>query len=309
MEFDASSWPYVAIRFVQLAAVVVVLGVVAMREVVLAGRGATEFEALAQACRRRIANWGLVAIVVFGAASVARAAAQYTATFGVGEPWTWDAWRSLIAQTSWGLAWLASVAGAWLAGWALTGDRIEQPSRRAALSGACLVIGGSLAVAGHPVVAARPVMAILIDIAHLIGAGGWIGSLALLVGASAVSVGSGTDDARHAFVAELASSFSPVALVCASILLGSGLAAGWRNVGDWHTLWQSPYGHVLRLKLMILSVVVCTGAYNWRRVLPLLGAPRGTVRLRRSATIELGGAVIVLVVTAVLVATPLPTEQ
>ena len=58
------------------------------------------------------------------------------------------------------------------------------------------------------------------------------------------------------------------------------------------------------VKLGILGVVAFTGFYNWRFVQPTLGTHTATERLQRSARIEGGVAVVVLLVTAVLVATP-----
>ena len=56
----------------------------------------------------------------------------------------------------------------------------------------------------------------------------------------------------------------------------------------------------------IESGVAALGFYNWRRVLPTLGDDDATHRLRRSARAELGLGLVVLLVTAVLVALPTP---
>ena len=58
------------------------------------------------------------------------------------------------------------------------------------------------------------------------------------------------------------------------------------------------------MKLAILGVVALTGFYNWRFVKPRLGTDDATGHLRRSARVEVAVAVLVLLVTAVLVATP-----
>ena len=63
------------------------------------------------------------------------------------------------------------------------------------------------------------------------------------------------------------------------------------------------------LKLGILSVVAGTGAYNWLRVKPTLGDVVGARRVRRSARVEVAVALLVLVVTAVLVATPTSMDE
>ena len=54
----------------------------------------------------------------------------------------------------------------------------------------------------------------------------------------------------------------------------------------------------------MLGIVALTGFHNWRFVRPQLGTEEGTAKLHRSARVEVAAAVIVLLVTAVLVASP-----
>ena len=68
-------------------------------------------------------------------------------------------------------------------------------------------------------------------------------------------------------------------------------------------LWGTRYGITLLVKLGILGVVALTGFYNWWFVQPSLGTDAATVHLRRSARVEVTVAILVLLVTAVLVAT------
>ena len=56
----------------------------------------------------------------------------------------------------------------------------------------------------------------------------------------------------------------------------------------------------------MLSLVFLTGAYDWLRVRPSLADVRDVAHLRRSARAELLVGVVVLAVTAVLVALPTP---
>ena len=60
------------------------------------------------------------------------------------------------------------------------------------------------------------------------------------------------------------------------------------------------------MKLALLGVVAALGYHNWRRVQPALGTDEATARLERSATMELVVGLLVIIVTAVLVATPTP---
>jgi len=99
------------------------------------------------------------------------------------------------------------------------------------------------------------------------------------------------------------------AVLFAGIAALTGLFAAWLHIGFSSALWTSDYGRTLLIKLAILSIVLATGAYNWRRVRPSLGDDTGARRMQRSATAELAVGVLVVIVTAVLVATPPPVDM
>jgi copper transport protein len=81
------------------------------------------------------------------------------------------------------------------------------------------------------------------------------------------------------------------------------------HLGSVGALWGSRYGQVLLTKLAVIAVLLVVASINWRVLRPKLGTDAATRRIRGSAIAELGLAVIVLVVTAVLVATPPPAES
>ena len=56
-------------------------------------------------------------------------------------------------------------------------------------------------------------------------------------------------------------------------------------------------------------MVAATGAFNWLQVKPVLDRPQGAKLLTRTATAELAVALLVLAVTAVLVATPTTMDE
>ena len=107
-----------------------------------------------------------------------------------------------------------------------------------------------------------------------------------------------------AFVRDLINAFSPVALVTAGIAATTGVFAVWLHVGTIPNLWGTRYGITLLVTLAVLGIVALTGFYNWRFVQPRLSTPEATQQLRRSALVEVSVAVIVLLLTAVLVASP-----
>ena len=147
---------------------------------------------------------------------------------------------------------------------------------------------------------------VVTDAVHVIGAGGWLGSLlaVLLVGIPvALKLAPGD---RGPAIAALVNAFSPTAMFFAGAVTATGVFAAWLHLGAVPELWESAYGRTLLLKLGVLSIVFGTGAYNWLKVKPALGDEVAAARLRRSAVLELAVGAVVLVVTAVLVATATP---
>lgn len=177
------------------------------------------------------------------------------------------------------------------------------------------VLGGvalafATALSGHAASTARLApLPILTDALHILGAGGWLGSLLVLVLVGIPVALHLAPPHRGPAVASLVNAFSPTALFFAGTVVATGVFAAWLHLGTVPALWESTYGRTLLLKLAVLSVVFGTGAYNWLRVKPTLGEERAAGRLRRSAILELAVGVVVLAVTAVLVATATPSTM
>jgi len=147
-------------------------------------------------------------------------------------------------------------------------------------------------------------LAILADGLHIIGASGWLGSLLILLAAGIPAAMRLETDHRGRAVADLVNAFSPTALAFAGLTASAGVFAAWLHLGTIPALWQTDYGKTLLVKIALLAIVMATGAYNFLYVKPRLGKLEGVKSIRRSATIEVAVAAVVLLVTAVLVATP-----
>lgn len=182
-------------------------------------------------------------------------------------------------------------------GWALAG-------------GGVVAAAFSPGMSGHAAAAAKLApLPIVADGLHVLGAGGWLGSLLvlLLIGIPVALRLSAAE--RGPAMAALVKAFSPTALLFAGMVVGTGVFAAWLHLGSTPALWESSYGRTLLAKVAVLSIVFATGAYNWLRVKPVLGEEFAAGRLRRSAAIELAAGAVVLAVTAALVATPTPVRS
>lgn len=313
--FDSESPLYVAVRWLLYTGLLVVLGTVVFQFAVLGllrrrqDPDSPTVLPILMPVRDRAAAVGLAGAAVVAVAMVLRLYAQSYAMHGPERVLDGSLVISMLSGTVWGWGWLLQLAGVVIAATgfrAATGGRVTGWGI-AAVGAASLAF--SPALSGHAASAPQLVpLAILADGFHVIGAGGWLGSLLVLVTVGLPAALRLDAGARGPAVAALVNALSPTALGFAGITAASGVFTAWLHLDAVSALWQTPYGQTLLLKLAILSVVAATGAYNWRRVKPTLGVGTGAARLRRSASVELAVGALVLVVTAVLVATPTPRD-
>jgi putative copper export protein len=216
--------------------------------------------------------------------------------------------RTMTMETHWGAIWRLQLGGGAVALLGALG------ARRRPLGGWTLVAAASVALAfgaalsGHAAAQeSLRAFSVIDDALHVAGAAGWLGSLLWLVGVGLADARS-SGRQRADRVAALVNAYSPTALAFAALVAATGVVSAWLRLGSLPALWTSSYGQVLLVKLALLAGVAATGFYNWRRVRPALGTDEGTVRLRRSATVELLIGVAVIAATAVLVAMPTPLQ-
>ncbi len=313
--FGVESPGYVVIRFLMYAGITIFFGSLSLLRIILprtafvpAGDrdGDTDVRtAIAQRAMRWM-GWSLAVLVVV---TMLRLAAQHAAFFG-SERWSPATMAPLLLQTVWGSGLLLAIAtlAIAIAGWRAVQSPLVKwhtPGWVLLIASAC-ALAWSAAMSGHPAAADQQYVAMLVDALHVISAGGWIGSLALMVGVAIPVLRTANGSPDHGGIARVVAAFSPVALIFSAVLGVTGVMAGWRNIGTFNALWSSDYGRLLLRKLVVVAVVAAIGVYNWRRVLPRLGQAIGTSRLRRSATWELVAAGVVLALTALLVATSPP---
>lgn len=309
--FDAGSPAFAAIRWFTFLAVFGIVGAGAFRYAV-AGRmrrqGSTGGLAILEPALGRAAMLGLAAAVLLVVAAFVRLYAQSIAMHGSSGALDSDAVGSMVTATTWGRAWLLQVFGAITAGAGFLAVRRGRSGGWVVVALAVLVVALSVALSGHAAASPRwRVLAIATDTLHVIGAAGWLGSLFFVVFAGITSASRLPEPVRGPAVADLVNAFSPTALVFAGLAALTGVFAAWLHLEHVTALWTSDYGRTLLIKLALLSLVVGTGAYNWKRVRPALGNDTGTRRVQRSAGVELAIAALVLAVTSVLVATSPPS--
>jgi len=143
---------------------------------------------------------------------------------------------------------------------------------------------------------------------HVLAGGLWIGTLfvMLVAGIQVVLHQEVARDQRGPIISDMVYSFSPLALSAAPVLILFGVIIAWKHLHVLSNLWMSPYGVTLIVKLCLVSLVFVLGAWNWRRQRPALGSEPAALAIRRSATMEVTVAALVLIATAVLLSIPAP---
>jgi copper transport protein len=169
-----------------------------------------------------------------------------------------------------------------------------------------LALSCTPALSGHAIGSERlPTLAVVLDATHVIAASLWLGAMFLLAASLSVAQRSGDGATGSALV----DAFSPLALIAAGTVAVTGLGSSYLHLGAVSDLWRSRYGRTLLLKLAAVAAMIGAGWLNWRRNGPALRNSGQLQPMRRAVRLELAIGMLVLVATAVLVATPPPGSE
>jgi len=224
-------------------------------------------------------------------------------------------WIRLLGRSQFGTVWLVRHGVLLLlAALLLLREREQSAADRLALrleAGLlAAVAAGAMAWAGHAA-AVEPggLTAALLDALHLLAAGAWFGALApLVVLLREASAERGQDARPFAVVAMRA--FSRLALVMMTLVVLTGLANSWFQVGGIPALVGTRYGGLLLLKVALLIPILILARHNRSRLLPRLSGDGETIgrpamaRLGRFVAAEAGLGLLILLITTGLSLSP-----
>jgi copper transport protein len=287
---NSGGWFAAAVRFLSFAATVALIGAVAFVRLILARAHFPSVQA--DEIRRRCAQLGAASATILVVALLARMLLQ-SRSVGGNVSAAGVSNIGIVIQTHWG----AAVAVQLIAGViALIGCLFARSSRMFGwmVAGvAVVVLAVATSLAGHSVaLQAWRSAAITSDAIHVLAASTWMGGLFALAIAGL---------SAHVPIKRLVDAFSPVALVATALIVGSGVLSGWLELEQMSALWETPYGQVLVLKVLLFAAAASMGAYNFLRVKPQL-ADSGVSSpfLGRTIPMELTFGALVLVLTGVL---------
>ena len=290
-------------RWLSFAACLVLVGVMTFRFLILPRMSPTGNDLFAHIASTNAATLGIVAAVGGLLAAMLKLTRESSDMPDASI-------ASVLLDSVWGWSLLLQVVGVLVAGIALflvhrPGDAKDKFWRTAL--GATLILAVSPALSSHAGASSLALIAVPIDMMHVIVGGMWLGTLTVIV-IVGISAALKTPDALRpgARVADMINAFSPLALICGGAVVLTGIGSALVEVPTLESLWTTPYGVVLLLKLFFVAILFAAGAWNWRRMKPRLTGDNAIAPLRSSASLELMLAVAVLAVTAILVALELP---
>ena len=266
---------------------------------------------------RDAARIGIGATLVLIPASLLRLTDQVLALRSPGDALL-SGLTPLLFSTTWGTGFLCQCAALTVAG---VGFAFAQRTPRVTWCWLLAALGAlglcaTPALQGHAIGSEEStVLAVAADIAHVSGASLWLGTLGVIAWLGIVLpnadgvVAPETAARADARLRVLVPLVPPVALPGAALLLGSGVVATLLHLRDVSDLWREEWGRYVLAKFILACVIVALGAVNWRRLGPQMAAGASASSMRKSLITELAIALLILVITAVLVVTPLPGES
>ena len=309
---------WIVARWVTFIATLLIAGVCAVG-LVLIPRVPTDDDTR-HAIARDAARLGIGAVLALIPASLLRLADQVLALQSPGDPILHGV-NALLMSTTWGTGFLWQCAAMLVAGvgcvFASRAPRASTPATVWWLLAAVGALGLCVtpALQGHAIGSEEyTALAVSADIAHVVGASVWLGALGVIgwLGITLPNADGVVSPDRAALVEVrlrmLVPLVPPIALPGAALLIGSGGVTSWLHLRDVSDLWREEWGRYVLAKTIIVSVIVLLGALNWRRLGPQMAREASVSALRKSLVTELALALLVLVITAVLVVTPLPGE-
>jgi putative copper export protein/methionine-rich copper-binding protein CopC len=291
-------------RWISFISIFLVIGVVTFRFAVIRGMRSAHGDVFAEIASVNAATLGIVgsAGALLGAAlKLGRQSGDMPdvpmGSMMFGSLWGWSVLIQMLAPIAAAVAFRAAQRGsdpwrgkAWLI---------------ALASASCLAIAPALG--GHAAAGDNAWLAVPADIVHVAVGSMWLGTLFVIVIVGIPAVFKTPASARPGpLVATMINLFSPLGLTCGGAVIATGIGSSVLRLPTVRALWTTPYGIVLVLKLLFVALLLVVAAWNWRRMKPLLTTEDAIVPMRSSASLELLIALIVLGITAILVALETP---
>jgi copper transport protein len=173
----------------------------------------------------------------------------------------------------------------------------------------------TISLSGHANSANPRALAVFTDWVHVVAAAIWVGGIAQLAAAWLPGIRRAATELRQAVIRSVLPRFGRVALPAFVVVLVTGSTNALIQLGRPQELWQSAYGRVLAVKILLVGLIAVASYMHALRIRPRLLAanPHPSEKLERREWRLLGSepwlGLGALIAVAALVAFPLPPRQ
>lgn len=159
-----------------------------------------------------------------------------------------------------------------------------------------------------------PVLSVLLDYVHLSAVAAWIGGLIVIALVLRPALQPLSPQERGHAIVSLLKRFSPIAVICVSLIIATGIYAASINLYQPSDFAKSTYGLTLLAKLIVMLPLFALGWVHFIAVSPerspqvaaWLKARQRFSQLPQTLPVEMLFALVVLIAAAMLPATPPP---
>lgn len=292
-----------ALRWAELVAVLAIIGTMIFRLFVLPEAKLPAPLAADSADRaRRLAQ---AALLLFVIATLTRVIGQSDLIPNAANA-RLAAVMTVMQDTRWGRGWLIGAFGAVMAGVGLIIARRAYAGWIVASLGAVAICLGE-SYTGHAGAMTRhPSVSIAADLAHVLGAGGWVGGLATVLLAGLPALRSLEASERAHAGSRLVRAYHRAAVECVLLTVLAALVAVWLRFDTLDALWTTLYGRILLIKIALVAGLLGFGWHHYRTAVRPEWSDDTRPEFVRSAAVELLLGAFVVAVTALLISTAMP---
>ena len=188
-------------------------------------------------------------------------------------------------------------------------------TRRLRLAAACVSLAFlAMAFGGHAYMPSFRLVALTTDWLHLVAAAVWAGGIAQLALAWVPQIFGRSGGLRRAVMREVLNGFGKVAMPAFVVVAVTGSVHALIRLGRVPALWETTYGRVLFVKVLLIGLIATASYLHAMRLRPrILATIRPQLGLERHHWRLIGSEPVLIVAAiaavAVLVAYPLPPRD
>lgn len=178
---------------------------------------------------------------------------------------------TVLFKTHYGKIWLVRVVAVALLciGWWRGRRHLDSLFISVFMVGAGALIAVTRSASGHAADAGDLSLPELMDWLHLMAVSVWGGGMIVLSTVVLPTVLK-LPEQRQTLVTDIALRFSTLAGIAVGTIVVTATYNAWLQVGSFHGLWETPYGQLVIVKILLLFALVILGASNRYISIPLL---------------------------------------